>query len=196
MDARPTLRVGTLVLGRTTARPRFGRAPSAEEGGSVVTVTILAFVDGVEHAEEVVHALKDADLAGEDLSIVMHDWSKQGEPGMSRGKLITEDSVAGAIAGALPGLLGTFVSLFVPGLGFVRAFGPIVAALGAAEGTLVGAAIGVISASEIPEERSRLFEKRLKQGHVLLAVHTNEDDAPRVERIFAEHGAREVFRTV
>jgi hypothetical protein len=158
--------------------------------------TVIALLDNVEHTGRVVHALQEAGFSDRELSIAMHDWSEQREAGESRTTLIVEDTVAGAIAGALPGLVGTLVSLFVPGLGFVRAFGPIVAALGATAGTLFGAAIGEISASEIPEEKSRIYEERLKQGHVLLAVHTNQEEAPRAEQILSEHGAQEVFRAV
>jgi len=179
-----------------------------EKRQTVAASTVIALLDNVEHTERVVHALRQAGFTDRDLSVVMRDWSEQREsekpgesgepeePGEARSTLIAKDTAAGAVAGSLPGLLGTLVGLVVPGLGALRVVGPLMAALGAAEGALFGAAIGEIAASEIPEEQSRIYEERLKQGHVLLAVHSNQEAAPRAERILAEHGAQEVFRTV
>jgi hypothetical protein len=50
--------------------------------------TVIAFLDNGEHTEKVIHALQAAGFRDQDLSIAMHDWSEQREPGESQTKLI------------------------------------------------------------------------------------------------------------
>jgi hypothetical protein len=158
--------------------------------------TVLALLDNAEHAATVVHALQEAGFCDKDISIVMRDWSEERAPGESRASPMAKGAIAGAVAGATPGLLATLASFLVPGLGWVWAAGPLVAVLGAAPGALFGAGVGAIGASEIPVEKSRLYQERLEQGHVLLAVHTRPEEAPRAESLLAQHKAQEIFCTV
>jgi hypothetical protein len=160
------------------------------------THTVLALLDNAEHAEKVIHALLEAGFSDNDISIVMRDWSMEPEPGDSRAPLMVKGAIAGAVAGATPGLITTLASFLVPGLGWVRAVGPLMAVLGAAPGVLFGAGVAEIGASELPEEKTRLYQGRLEQGHVLLAVHTGQEDVPRAEGLLSRHEAQEIFCTV
>jgi uncharacterized membrane protein len=162
----------------------------------VATHTVLALLENAEHTERVVHALQEAGFSDKEISIVMRDWSQEREPGKARASLMVKGAIAGAVAGATPGLLATVASFLVPGLGWVQAVGPLVAVLGATPGVLFGAGVGAIGDSLLPEETSRLYQERLNQGHVLLAVHMRQKEAPRVESILSQHGAQEIFRTV
>src|SRR5205814_1014850 len=113
---------------------------------------------------------QEAGFSDQDISIVMRDWSEEREPRESRASPMAKGALAGAAAGATPGLLTTLASFLVPGLGGVWAVGPLIAVLGATEGVLFGAGVGATGASEMPEEKSRLYQERLEQGRVLLAV--------------------------
>lgn len=158
--------------------------------------TVLALLENAEQTEKVLHTLQEAGFSDRDISIVMRDWSQGREPGESRASLMAKGTIVGAVAGATPGLLATLASFLVPGLGWVQAVGPLIALLGATPGVLLGAGVGAIGASLIPEEKSRLYQERLEHGHVLLAVHTGQEEAPRVESILSQHGAQEIFCTV
>jgi hypothetical protein len=162
----------------------------------VATHTVLALLDNAEHTETVVHTLLEAGFADKDISIVMRDWSEEQEPGESRASLMATGAIVGAAAGAAPGLLATLASFLVPGLGWVQVVGPLIAVLGATPGVLFGAGVGAIGDSLIPEEKSRLYQERLEQGHVLLAVHTHQKEVSRAESILSQHGAQEIFCTV
>jgi hypothetical protein len=162
----------------------------------VATHTVLALLENAEHTEKVVHILQEAGVSDKEISIVMRDWSEEREPGESRASLMAKGAIAGAVAGATPGLLATVASFLVPGLGGMQAVGPLLAVLGATPGAALGAGVGEIGDSLMPEEKSRLYQERLEQGHVLLAVHTRREEAPRVERILSQHGAQEIFCTV
>lgn len=162
----------------------------------MATHTVLALLDDAEHAEKVLHTLQEAGFSDQEISIVMRDWSEEREPGESRASLMATGAIVGAVAGATPGLLVTLASFLVPGLGWVRAVGPLITLLGATPGVLFGAGVGEIGDSLIPEEKSRLYQSRLEEGHVLLAVHTRPEEVPRAESILSQHGAREIFCTV
>ena len=162
----------------------------------MATHTVLALLENAEHTEKVVHTLQEAGFSKNDISIVMRDWSEEGKPGESRASLMAKGAIAGAVAGATPGLLATLASFLVPGLGWVLAVGPLAAVLGATPGVLFGAGLGAIGDSLMPEEKSRLYQERLERGHVLLAVRTRQEEAPRTESILSQHGAQEIFCTV
>jgi hypothetical protein len=162
----------------------------------VETHTVLALLDDVQHTEKTVHTLQEAGFSDKDISVVMRDWSEEREPGASRASLIQAYAIAGAVAGAAPGLLATMASLLIPGLGWVRAIGLLMAVLGAVPGGGFGLAVGAIGASDISEEQARIYEERLKKGHILLAVRTRQKDTPRAKSILSQHGAQEIFCTV
>ena len=98
----------------------------------------------------------------------------------------------GAIAGAVAAI-GT--SLLIPGLGIVVA-GPIAAALaGAGAGGLTGGIVGALVGSGIPEERATLYEKGVKDGHIVMGVHArNAEDASYFEHDWRTNNAVEVHR--
>ncbi len=98
----------------------------------------------------------------------------------------------GAIAGAIAAI-GT--SLLIPGLGIVVA-GPIAAALaGAGAGGLTGGIIGGLVGSGMPEERARIYEKGIKDGHIVMGVHArNNEDADYVASNWRSNNVSEVYR--
>jgi uncharacterized membrane protein len=133
-----------------------------EKDEEMTTHTVLALLDNAEHAEKVVHTLQEAVFSDKEISIVRRDGSEERAPGESRASPMAQGAIAGAFVGATPGFLATLASFLVPGLGWVWAAGPLFAVLAATEGALFGAGVAEIGASEISEEKSRLYRERLE----------------------------------
>ena len=100
---------------------------------------------------------------------------------------------AGGVAVRSAGSLGWidgFGSLAVPGFGPLVAAGPIAAALGGAR--TGGVAAGLIDFG-VPQQEARRYEGRIKDGQILLSVHTeNPDKSDRAREIFVASGAEEI----
>jgi uncharacterized membrane protein len=66
------------------------------------------------------------------------------------------------------------------------------AAIGAAGGGVAGGLIGL----GMPEYEAKQYEGKLRDGNILLSVHTeNGDQAKQVEEIFKNGGAKDVTRS-
>jgi hypothetical protein len=66
------------------------------------------------------------------------------------------------------------------------------AGVGAAAGGLTGALIGM----GIPEYEAKLYEGKIKEGNILIAVHSdNRDETKRAKEIFERAGAHDVSYT-
>ena len=122
----------------------------------------------------------------------MHEETKIGTKaaeGLGKGSAI--GGTVGAIAGAIVAL-GT--SVLIPGLGIVIA-GPIAAGLaGAGAGGLTGGIIGALVGAGIPEERARIYQEGIKNGHVVLGVHPHSDeDAAYVAQNWKENNAQDIY---
>ena len=93
----------------------------------------------------------------------------------------TTGAVTGGVIGGTLGLLAGVGALAIPGIGPLIAAGPIVATLaGAGAGGAVGSLVGALVGMGIPEYEAKLYEGRVRNGGVLLAVHC--DTAAEVTR--------------
>jgi hypothetical protein len=101
---------------------------------------------------------------------------------------------SGMILGGAVGWLVGIGTLAIPGLGPLVAAGPILAALsGAAVGGLAGGVTGALVGLGIPEYEAQKYEGRLRQGGILLAVHSNDsDELSRIHDVFAAEGAEDI----
>lgn len=119
-----------------------------------------------------------------------------------------EGAVKGAkIGGGVGAALGiATVAGVIPIVGPIFAAGPLVAALGlgagalgttaagAVTGAVAGGIIGALVPLGVSEERAKEYEDRVMAGHVLVAVHADEDK--NVSNVLEECGATglETFR--
>jgi hypothetical protein len=105
----------------------------------------------------------------------------------------TGAGTGGIIGGAL-GLLAGIGTLVIPGLGPFVAAGPILGALsGAALGAAVGGIAGGLVGMGIPEYEAKLYEGKVKEGNVLIAVHTDTStEIDRAKQIFEQYGASNI----
>jgi hypothetical protein len=105
-------------------------------------------------------------------------------------------SAIGGTIGAIAGIIAAIgTSIVIPGLGLVVA-GPIAAGLaGAGAGGLAGGIIGALVGWGIPEDRAKIYESGIKNGHIFMGVRPkNDDDAKQIERTWHENDAREIHR--
>jgi hypothetical protein len=84
--------------------------------------------------------------------------------------------VGGVVGGAL-GLLAGIGALALPGVGPIIAAGPIMASLaGLGVGGAVGGFVGALVGMGIPEFEAKLYDVRVKDGGVLVAVHCESSE--------------------
>ena len=88
-------------------------------------------------------------------------------------------------------------ALAIPGLGPFIAAGPIMAALaGAGAGAAAGGLVGALVGMGIPEYEAKRYEGKIKQGNVLISVHSdNSDETKRAKEIFERAGAEDISST-
>ena len=88
-------------------------------------------------------------------------------------------------------------SLAIPGLGPFIAAGPIMAALsGAAIGAAVGGLTGALVGMGIPELEAKQYEAKLREGNILISVHTEtSEERDRAKEIFERGGAHDISST-
>ena len=88
-------------------------------------------------------------------------------------------------------------ALAIPGLGPFIAAGPIMAALsGAAAGAALGGIAGGLIGLGIPEYEAKRYEGKIKEGNILISVHTeNSTERARAKEIFEQVGVEDIADT-
>jgi len=151
--------------------------------------------EGVEHG---VDALKAAGFRNTDISVLFpenvgtkdfaHEKNTKAPEGATTG------AGTGAVVGGTLGWLAGIGALAIPGLGPFIAAGPIMAALaGAGVGGTVGGLTGALVGMGIPEYEAKRFEGRVKEGGILLSVHSDHSDwTKRAKEILERSGAEDI----
>lgn len=141
-----------------------------------------------ESTENAYNTLQERGYTKDDINLVMSDEtrkkhfsddSEDNELGTKAAEGAGKGSAIGGTVGAIVGVIAAIgTSLAIPGLGIVIA-GPIAAGLaGAGAGGITGGVIGALVGSGIPEERAKLYESGIKNGHIVMGVHPrNGEDA-------------------
>src|SRR5512133_3100766 len=129
-------------------------------------------------AERTVDALVAAGFRSDDVSVLAPDQNATRELAAEKNTKAPEGTTAGVVAGGTVGgtlgLLAGIGALAIPGLGPFIAAGPIMAALsGAAVGGTVGGLTGALIGMGIPEFEAKRYEGRVKDGHILISVHSD-----------------------
>jgi hypothetical protein len=103
----------------------------------------------------------------------------------------------GLILGAMGGLVG-LASLAIPGLGVLIVAGPIAAALtDAAAGGAAGVIAGALMGMRIPEHRAKQYEESIREGNMLISVHTrNAEEFDRAMKYLATGGAEDLHEVI
>jgi hypothetical protein len=105
-------------------------------------------------------------------------------------------AVAGGTVGGFLGLLQALAALSIPGIGPVLVGGTVASILmntlaGGAIGAAAGGLVGALAGLGIPEERAKIYNDRLSQGHYLLIVEGSVYEVERGEEILTGRGIQE-----
>src|SRR5437764_6113622 len=152
-------------------------------------------------ADAAVDALRAAGFRNTDISVMFpenvgtKDFAH--EKGTKAPEGATTGAGTGAVLGGAVGWLAGIGALAIPGVGPLIAAGPIVAALaGAGVGGAVGGLTGALIGMGIPEYEAKRYEGRVKEGGILLSVHSdNSDWTKKAKDILERTGADDVSST-
>ena len=153
------------------------------------------------HAEEAADALRWAGFRNSDVSALLPDNVGTKDFAHEKNTKAPEGATTGAGTGALLGgglgWLAGIGALAIPGLGPFIAAGPIMAALaGAGVGGAVGGLTGALVGMGIPEYEAKRYEGRVKDGGILLSVHSdNSEETKRAKEILERTGAKDISST-
>src|SRR6266566_1807455 len=151
--------------------------------------------------ESAVDALRAAGFRNTDISVLFPENVGSKDFAHQKGTKAPEGATTGAGTGALIGgglgWLAGIGALAIPGLGPFIAAGPIMAALaGAGVGGAVGGITGALIGMGIPEYEAKRYEGRVKDGGILLSVHSDDSQwTKRAKEILEHTGAQDVSST-
>ncbi|MDP9161121.1 MAG: general stress protein [Acidobacteriota bacterium] len=150
------------------------------------------------NVEKAVDALKTAGFRNSDISALFpentgtkdfaHEKNTKAPEGASKG------AGTGALLGGGLGWLAGIGALAIPGLGPFIAAGPIMAALaGAGVGGAIGGLTGALIGMGIPEYEAKRYEGRVKEGGILLSVHSEDSEwTTKAKEILERTGAQDI----
>src|SRR5438128_12383710 len=126
-----------------------------------------------------VDALRAADFRNTDISVLFPENEGTKDFAVEKQTKAPEGTTTGATSGAVIGgglgWLAGIGALAIPGLGPLIAAGPIVAALaGVGAGGAIGGLAGALVGMGIPEYEAKRYEGRVKDGGILLSVHSDD----------------------
>lgn len=160
-----------------------------------------------ESAERAYNALHSRGYTQDDVNLIMSDDTrnkhfknqdtvKDTELGSKALEGAGAGSAIGGTLGAIAGAIAAIgTTLLIPGLGLVIA-GPIAAAIaGAGAGGAAGGLVGALIGAGIPEERAKIYEQGVKDGHIVMGVRTrNDEDAEYLENEWRTYNGQQVYR--
>jgi hypothetical protein len=155
---------------------------------------IIGVAPNIRRAEMIVNQLQLAGFTENQISVIMPAETGRVEVECTNETKAPEGTAIGVSTGALIGgalgLLAGIGALAVPGVGALIAAGPIMATLsGMAAGGTVGGISGCLIGMGIPEYEAKVFEGRLRDGHVLIAVHTDDNNHRHMAEEILKHCA-------
>ena len=152
-------------------------------------------------AETIVTDLESAGILTSDISVLFPDRTGSRDFAYEHNTKAPEGATigvsAGGVAGGVLGLLAGIGALAIPGVGPFIAAGPIMAALsGAAVGATIGGIAGALVGMGIPEYEAKQYEAKVKDGNILISVHSRDgDDTNRIKDIMKDAQAEDISVT-
>jgi len=170
--------------------------------------TVFGIFTDKQDARDAIAHLQEDGYSPKDISLLMKDTNQVQEITQSTGTHVagsaTSGIAAGAVLGGLAGLLIGVGALAIPGIGAFLVVGPLAAAMGltgaaattvsgAATGAVAGGLLGALVGLGVPERQARVYEDRLNEGGILVAVYTETDAAAdEVRDIMDEYNASNI----
>ena len=162
--------------------------------------SVICLCDNEFQTNMIVEKLKGAGFSN-DISVLFPDKSGTKDFAHEQNTKLPEGAATGAGTGGVLGAgLGWLVgigALAIPGVGPFIAAGPIMAALaGAGVGAAVGGLTGALVGMGIPEYEAKRYEGKIKEGSILISVHSEDsDEVKRAKEIFEKSGAHDISST-
>ncbi|WP_395408396.1 hypothetical protein ACHMW6_17785 [Pseudoduganella sp. UC29_106] len=158
-----------------------------------MSTAVYGIAQDYAHAENIVLNLKDAGFSNNEISVLFPDKGGTRDFAHEQNTKLPEGATTGGIAGmgtgAVLGWLAGIGTLAIPGIGPFIAAGPIMAALGgAAVGGAAGGLIGGLVGMGIPEYEAKLYDGKVRNGNVLISVHTDRSEQVTVAKEILERG--------
>ena len=163
--------------------------------------SVLCITKTDAQAIAIVDRLKTAGFSHNDISVLLPDKAGTKDFAHEQHTKAPEGAATGAgTGGVLGGALGWLVgigAIAIPGLGPFIAAGPILAALsGAAAGAALGGVTGALIGMGIPEYEAKRYEGKIKEGNILISVHTEDStERERAKMLFEQAGAEDISYT-
>lgn len=152
-------------------------------------------------AEAIISRLQNAGVVTSDISVLLPDRTGTRDFAHEHNTKAPEGATigggAGGVAGGVLGLLAGIGALAIPGVGPFIAAGPIMAALsGAAVGAAIGGIAGALIGMGMPEYEAKQYEAKVKEGNILISVHTHDsDEADRIKKVMKDAQAEDISVT-
>jgi uncharacterized protein (TIGR02271 family) len=166
--------------------------------------TVIALYDERSQAEAAVQDLVDRGYERNKISVVAKDSRTKGPTEEARGMRQVDDkrsevagtgAAAGAVLGAIGGLLAEAGLLAVPGLGPVVAVGEVAAVLlGTAAGAGVGGLAGALVGMGITREDAEYYAEGVRRGGILVGVTVEERHVHDTKEVLEEHDPIDIRR--
>jgi len=162
---------------------------------------VLGIYPSYSSVENAVDVLKEAGFRNTDISVLFPEKAGSKHFAAHKGTKAPEGAAAGAGTGAIVGgALGWLVgigALMIPGVGPFIAAGPIMTTLaGMGVGGAVGGVAGALIGMGIPEHEAKRYEVRVKEGGILLSVHSDDSTwTKRAQEILQRTGAEDISST-
>jgi hypothetical protein len=159
---------------------------------------VVGIVKTHGEADRAVEALDSSGFSKSDISVLFPDKQGTRDFAVEKNTKAPEGAAAGAgvggTIGGTVGLLAGIGALAIPGLGPFIAAGPLMAALsGAAAGAALGSLTGALIGMGIPELEAKIYDEKVRAGHILLAVHTDDsDERDRAKKVLQNAGATDI----
>ena len=150
--------------------------------------------------ETIVNNLKNSGFSSNEISVLFPDKTGTRDFAHEQNTKMPEGAATGGVAGmgtgAILGWLAGIGSLAIPGVGPLIAAGPIMGALGgAAVGGAAGGLIGALVGMGIPEYEAKLYDGKVRNGNVLISVHTENSDQVKVAKDIFENAKAEDIKS-
>jgi hypothetical protein len=160
--------------------------------------SVFALAGSESQAVLIVNDLKMAGFSCNDISVLFPDKTGTRDFAHEKGTKASEGAVtgvgAGGVLGGALGWLAGIGAIAIPGLGPFIAAGPIMAAMsGAAIGASAGGIIGALVGMGIPEYEAKRYESKIREGRILISVHSGDSEQVRMAKeIFERNEAEDI----
>lgn len=154
--------------------------------------TVIGDFTSRDQAEKAVKELRSQGFERE-ISILAKDARNKSDADNNSGRFggdsATDGATTGGVIGGIAGLAVGAGALAIPGIGPLIAVGPIAGMLsGAATGGIAG---GLVDWG-IPEDRSKFYEGKVKEGSIVATVKTSDNKINSAADVLRKNGAQNV----